>query len=703
MSVAFKSVLRSVSACCAILTATPCVLAQDGSGPAGAPSTVVYEAEFFSRYNVISVTDMLRRIPGASEILDARRQDVRGFGSGGDQILINGERIAGKANDIGSALQRIQASQVTRIELIRGTSPELDVRSEGLIINIVLEGDGPKSAGSWQAAGRYIEGGHFRPEASLSIGGDRGRLNYFVSLEADSFFRRRLIDDRFFTPGDNRLFERRDEEVINRFRRYTLTTNLSYRFARGDELRVNGLVEHRRFTSNEISNQFTFDSAGMEGSQIEPRRFVSSAVKWELGADFERKIGKTGRLKILFVHTDDNGDEAENQRRIADGLDLLTNVQATDTLTRETILRPSYKWDLSKKQNIEIGIEGALNTLDTALEVFENQDGMLAPVGIFNPDSTVEEVRVEGFATHIWKLADRLTLESALNGEYSTLKQTGSDVQERRTFFFLKPRADIRFDITPARQIRLKAERTVSQLDFGDFVSTFDEEDDLADAGNPDLVPEKAWEFELAYEQRLANDGGVIKTRLFYNDISAKIDRIVGNLAGDRSAVGNVGGASFYGVETSGSLRLAKIGVPDAVVTAGVTGQRSRLTDAFTGNRRSFSRTPNYKWNVGFRHDTQTRRSLSYGFDLEKQGPRTVDDIDEHRDFSDRPNLSFFAETKILGGMTLRLEGRRLLRDKAVRDRVRFVGNKVNQELLQTEMRTREIARTFSLILRGNF
>ncbi len=73
-------------------------------------ATVTYEASFFEPYTIVSAADMLRWVPGGAALLpDNRRrgnqQEKRGFGSGGDQVLINGKRISGKSNDIGSAMQ----------------------------------------------------------------------------------------------------------------------------------------------------------------------------------------------------------------------------------------------------------------------------------------------------------------------------------------------------------------------------------------------------------------------------------------------------------------------------------------------------------------------------------------------------------------------------------------------------------------------
>jgi hypothetical protein len=73
------------------------------------------------QYNVVTASDQLERIPGLQGLLAGAGgggNDQRGFGNSGDQILINGKRLSGKSNDIGSTLQRIQARQVVRIEVL---------------------------------------------------------------------------------------------------------------------------------------------------------------------------------------------------------------------------------------------------------------------------------------------------------------------------------------------------------------------------------------------------------------------------------------------------------------------------------------------------------------------------------------------------------------------------------------------------------
>ena len=134
------------------------IFAQDNVGE---NSTVVYQADYFTEFNPITAQDMVDRIPGIGTTTGggsfnggpprgfsggggSRRSPSsggRGLGSGrsgGNEILINGKRTAGKNNQTSGQLDRITANQVNYIEIIRGTSGELDVRGSGQVVNIVL-------------------------------------------------------------------------------------------------------------------------------------------------------------------------------------------------------------------------------------------------------------------------------------------------------------------------------------------------------------------------------------------------------------------------------------------------------------------------------------------------------------------------------------------------------------------------------------
>ncbi|MDG1858872.1 MAG: Plug domain-containing protein, partial [Emcibacteraceae bacterium] len=103
---------------------------------------VTYERVEFDKYSPTTLLDILERIPGIQDVIDqgndGRRNNQRGFGSAGEQILINGKRLSAKTTSIRDILARTSASEVERVELIRGAADGLDVQTEGLLINVIL-------------------------------------------------------------------------------------------------------------------------------------------------------------------------------------------------------------------------------------------------------------------------------------------------------------------------------------------------------------------------------------------------------------------------------------------------------------------------------------------------------------------------------------------------------------------------------------
>ena len=145
-------------------------------------STVTYPADYFAQYAPVSVNDMLNRIPGIGLALE---QDQTSRFSGGsdrglgaqDQILINGKRLAGKSNEARAQLDRISATQVDYIEIVRGTSGDLDVQNTGQLVNIVLLESLSSTSMSGEIGFTHYRDGTVDPSGSFALNGQSGRLN----------------------------------------------------------------------------------------------------------------------------------------------------------------------------------------------------------------------------------------------------------------------------------------------------------------------------------------------------------------------------------------------------------------------------------------------------------------------------------------------------------------------------------------------
>ena len=195
-------------------------------------STIPYVAEFFTEYQPVTLSDMIRYIPGGVTILNGLRQNrqSRGMGSNGAQILIDGKRMSGKANDISGQLTRIQAGQVARIDLIRGTAEGLDIRNEGILINVILKDGGKNSSSTYvELAGQYNSMQDAVPELLLSHSGSRGKLNYGISYNLDRFLRAYDNLEHRMTPA-REPDELRDQDAWKNNKKHVFTGNVKYDF-----------------------------------------------------------------------------------------------------------------------------------------------------------------------------------------------------------------------------------------------------------------------------------------------------------------------------------------------------------------------------------------------------------------------------------------------------------------------------------------
>jgi outer membrane receptor protein involved in Fe transport len=306
--------------------------------------------------------------------------------------------------------------------------------------------------------------------------------------------------------------------------------------------------------------------------------------------------------------------------------------------------------------------------------------GNLPAAQLDNAFSEIEEVRYEYFGIHNWQLNERMALESQLIFEDSTITQAG-DVNNARSFSFLRPRVDYRFDITPTIQLRATIEKEVSQLSFSDFSLSQDNSDDdqNVQGGNPDVVQEQTWRYDVNFEYRLPEGLGVINTQLYYRDIDDVIGRIDVSASEENllSARGNIGAGKRYGISVEASSKLTPLGLPNALATLRIGAGDSSVVDPFLLRKRRMRYPGRWSTRASFRHDYQPW-NFSYGFNYswsDQQGLQRVnfDLFDTERD-SEEYSLSFFLEKRAFNGVTFRFDIQNANNKENCRLRTRYDG-----------------------------
>lgn len=691
-------------------------------------SIVTYDKAYFETLNPVTLLDMLQAVPGVPEILNRNRrqgggngggagQQERGFGAGGDQILMDGKRLAGKANNINDTLSRISAAQVEKIELIRGAASGLDVQSQGLVVNIIMMGGMSTSTTFWQLKGEYSGGHQFEPEGLISHSGSRGNFDYNLSYEYQN--------NDFFFDATEEFFNaegiKTADQIINGdFDRYghKIATNLSYDFEGGSRMRLNGLYEP--------NGRRGVETRSKTDNTLDPIVWLTDMKfrKWEIGGDYSTDLGFLGSLKALFVINRNTEDNVVNRNKGTGPEEFEYTRDVTDVERQEKIFRASLTKGITASQTLELGGEVAINTFNKTFDSF-NRDVAIDPLVIGNSDNVeIKENRYEIFAIHSYNISSRLVLQSSLITEFSkiiaeNIFENAPPDRRDTSFTYLKPRVNLRYDFTESDQLRILAEKKVSQLDFNNFVTRFDQQEQIFRFGNTQIRPEQTWDFAVTYEHRLPNDTGSLEGEVFYRtykdhittvDFTRYVDFDLNPLAGSSeffalppditlrdyvddtgdsysAKSGNIDSAKAYGFKLRSNLRLGFIGVPDATLSVGYTYERRRAIDQFTLVERNFDRHSDNRIDFNFRHDIKSYKA-TYGFSGDIRSDNARHFLTYY--WPNRPgmNLRLFAEKIVYKDIKVRLEAEGVTRNRGgssfylYNDHIRFGDLKERQDKL---------------------
>ena len=601
---------------------------------AGQQGVLVFNPDFFADQRPTTALDMVNRVPGFS-VSDG--DGSRGFEGSVGNVLVNGSRPASK-NDTGSSvLGRTLASNVERIELIRGGAPGIDMQGFSVVVNVITRN---------QASQQTIVTGN----AVLFEGGQDvyGGSIQFTARDGDRTWGFTLSDGLSMSDanGVGPVIRRdgagtviRDEDFFND------------QTGGGQSARVNyaspflgGKIDATaRYGVNDFAN------LNLQTSPTTRResRYEEDGSSGELGLVYTRPLSNRFNLETRFIHEFSDFTGVSTNRTTLSGVDSPEQRFESDGNASETILRGLVRFEQSPKLTWEFGGEVAYNMLET--EQAFSIGG--TPVPLPSASVKVEETRGELFGKGTWRLRDDLTVEGGLRLEASTITQSG-DADQEKSFFFPKPRLLATWTPMPNNQFRLRFEREVGQLDFGDFAASADLEDENVFGGNIDLEPEQRWISELIYERRFLGDG-IVSIGLRHDEIVDAIDVIP--LDDGLSAVGNIG---------DGTLDQLAVNILVPMDWAGFTGGRlgfrntwnhTEVTDPTTGETRSISNVRASQATFTVAQDI-TSWKLQWGGAYIPLLGQTSFDPDQRFSWRGRDYFEFWAEYKPTPTLSIRAQ-----------------------------------------------
>jgi hypothetical protein len=533
---------------------------------AGTDGVLDYPASFFAEARPNTAYDMITRLPGFT--FDDGNS-ARGFAGTAGNVLIDGGRPTAKTDDLQSILARIPASDVERIEVIRGGAQGIDMHGQSVVANVVR-----KKADSTQivadVSNNIWPNGHMVPAASIAFTRHAGDSTYEASLSQIANY------NDIVGWGSDIVTDERSGAV-----QYNTAQNKGMGLGWG----LTGAAEvplwGGKFKANIAYQDAPFLSAnnvfGESGNWSVKDN--SGSQKGELGLHWSGKLGGAAELETLYLQR--LGRSTDRQISDAPGDDEIFSNQAT---TAESILRATLRTRPSESLTLETGGEGVYNLPDGTSSYAQNGTAVPLPSG----DARVDEKRGEAFAQATWNFASAWKLETGARFEYSVISESGT-TRLSREFFYPKPRLLLTW--TPARetQIRLRYERVLGQLDFTNFVASSDLKSSGVSAGNPNLAPDRHNQIELSFERDFWNKGALVVT-LLHEEIAGVLDYVpVTGPSGVFDAPGNIGTGHKDQIDTELTLPLDKLGMTNGLLKVTNIWRFTGVRDPATAAMRTIS------------------------------------------------------------------------------------------------------------------
>ena len=615
-----------VAACLLLAFAcVPMARAQSvGAGAANAPE--VFTPEYFHSAAPANAYDMLQRVPGFTLVeADA---DVRGYAGATGNVLVDGTRPTSKREDTGQQLQRIPASAVARIELIRAGTPGVDMGGYPVLANIVLRHDAQAtsaveagivaSTSGWSALQAELQYARRRDDRSLE-------LAFAQEPELDDDTGAGTIQvhelgaaDATTLAWDTRTTKRKRLATVDWKQPFAAGQLALTAALRGERVRVDTSIGGHR------------DDAGERIAEDEDWR------ETEFGLRYGIDLGERTHVDAMATRQRARLDEAEDATE-GDEHELFRS----QARSGETIGRIELAHARSDTLSFNASLEAADNFLQGDSRLEEN--GVEVPVP--GQRVRVEERRAQAAVGLAWQPDAAWALEAGMRLERSVLSQSGEHARSR-SFVYPKPRLALRWAPGESDDWRFAISREVGQLEFEDFVASASLESGTVSAGNAELRPEQSWRAELGWEHRF-NADAAITLSWTHERISDVVDRVL-VMDGDDifDAPGNIGDGRRDSLAADFATPLDALGLPGIRLRTTLLWRDSAVTDPVTGERRRISGEQPFEGEVELIQELPDLR-LQWGIELEHLAEReTQYRYDRITRESEDPGWTLFAERR---------------------------------------------------------
>ncbi|WP_447728729.1 TonB-dependent receptor plug domain-containing protein [Sphingomonas koreensis] len=733
----------------------------------GAEPELVYDQEFFQRFEPLTAGDALKRVPSVTFLSDVIESDgarLRGLDPGYTQILINGEKVPGTNADRSFFLDRIPAELIKQVEIVRSSSARRTGDAVAGTLNIVLR-DG------YQLDGGYVRGGLLRfddgkvkPSFGAVFGAPVGPGRLLVGANLQGRYNpKKKYSTRFANeedsngnPTDRPEFDNReDQSDVRDGTDYSLNASyaiesentdfeLSGFYVRTDRTETERSFEYKTATGsggsirNGTGGNLLVDNSNINGiDQVNYSINGKLSQKWSLGET---------KLKIGFAKFIDEQWETENEIEFDRTAPRFTGDRFdTYIVDREFSAGLEHEAPLGNGIDLVFGAfyqnkvrdtdiqEAARNRFNLAASVHTSysqfrlspEDSARDFTGFTPIDgglSKIKEERKDAFAL-IEGETGPVKWEAGVRYETTNVSITDltpAGLGTKQDYDHFLPSASAKISVGNGGRITISGARTVRRPRF-DYITPVTLTEELGDndfKGNPLLKPEAAWGADLGFEQRIGRTG-VIGVNFFYRDIKNLIEVFNTGEPGDATDLGDPNDPTddhltwVYQPRNTGNGQV--YGVEFDLSTSlgflglpdtGVFGNLSLLESDIKdelGERR-FNGQSNIVYNFGFIQNFPSF-GAAFGATYRKQGAAIDRNVGEAVRTTYGADLEIFVEKRFGKSFTIRAVGSNLLdsEKREVFDKFTTIGNQKIGRFDEYELERENAGPVFQVMARLAF
>ncbi len=608
---------------------------------ASSPLVVAGPAEI-ERFADATAGELIKRLPGVvlggppSEAKDVR---LRGLDKEYTQVLVDGQRVPDVGEKREFNVDKIPAAMIERIEIVRAGRADLNGEGVAGTINIVLKKIPPKPHASFTLNGNHLEGTDKDGlGGSLTVGGGSQGFGYLLS---GSQQRRYAQKDKtklsYNAAGAVTGGEREDE--FKQIDETLLNPRLSWQLSAQDSLELSPLYmrqeEDKAKTKYKLNASQAVSGREVELEDLDGETFGGS-LRWS------RKFQGGGfSLETGLVRAEEDKDKSKQEYNSAGVAGKLTQEDEAKTDREINTVLKGYK-ALGDHQLLQAGVEFLDKDRRKDKQALEN--GVLK-TGVKDVYTLAEERWSVFLMDELSWGATGLNLGARLE-KTDFEGESGTGFRRADSSSMVLPSAHLTQGLGDELQLRASVAKTLRRPKFDDLIPFVESKggslNNPDSVGNPELVPEEAWGYELGLNW-FAGKGSVLGFNLFYRDIQEVMQSVTSlNTANNRyeSRFENVGDGALWGAELDGSYKLQPWGGRELTLRGNASWLDSEFKDKATGRKARFKEQPDYVLNAGFDYQLPARFKLGANYNLtgavdnteyKADGKYTVNDQDERK------------------------------------------------------------------------